>query len=457
MHNRLFLFLCCLLVLLSRIPFLFEGYGVEEDSWGIAVAASNTLKTGIWEASRLPGHPVNEFFYLIFFPLGPAALNFLSALCSAVMFLPLYGIFALKGKQRPVIMSLGFLSIPVVYINSTCTLDYLWGMLFFAGCIYYMLCEKVFFAWVLLALAVGCRITYAAFALPLLIYFYRDFSRRELINLLIPAGVFTLLIILFYTPVFYVYGRGFFDYSDQFPYPSVAKVFYKAGIGVFGLPLFGFLVVLTVRIRIIPVLRKANRLSLFLLIGLLLQGFSYLALPQKSAYLMPAALLGWIGLAQLSIPNLDRTLFVFALISCFLFGVNVADAKRGVGLSDSGIQFHVKGQELTFEVLRGHLLQDLAKRKNKARYVKEVLAELQKQQQPMVLICGWWYNQILMELRAAAPLPRSVELVFYPDQNMLQRYKSEQLRVYHLPEQDVYADLNAGGYYFREKSLLFKK
>ena len=73
------LLLLTLLVLLSRLPFLNAGYGVEEDSWGIAVAAYHTQLYGIMEASRLPGHPVNEFIYSIFWGYGPWLFNFFSA------------------------------------------------------------------------------------------------------------------------------------------------------------------------------------------------------------------------------------------------------------------------------------------------------------------------------------------------------------------------------------------
>jgi hypothetical protein len=52
-----------LIVLLSRIPFLYAGYGIEEDSWGIALAAFHTHLSGIYEPSRLPGHPVQELVY----------------------------------------------------------------------------------------------------------------------------------------------------------------------------------------------------------------------------------------------------------------------------------------------------------------------------------------------------------------------------------------------------------
>ena len=74
--EKLRLLLLALLVLISRLPFLSAGYGVEEDSWGIAVAAYHTNLYGVMEASRLPGHPVNELIYSIFWGNGPWLFNF---------------------------------------------------------------------------------------------------------------------------------------------------------------------------------------------------------------------------------------------------------------------------------------------------------------------------------------------------------------------------------------------
>jgi hypothetical protein len=84
------LFILALLVLLSRLPFLNAGYGVEEDSWGIAVAAYHTQLYGVMEASRLPGHPVNELIYSLFWGYGPWLYNFFSAICSVICFILFY-------------------------------------------------------------------------------------------------------------------------------------------------------------------------------------------------------------------------------------------------------------------------------------------------------------------------------------------------------------------------------
>ena len=54
-----------LLVLATRIPFLFYGYGVEEDSWGHVLNAALMNETGVYEISRLPGHPLYEALLVI--------------------------------------------------------------------------------------------------------------------------------------------------------------------------------------------------------------------------------------------------------------------------------------------------------------------------------------------------------------------------------------------------------
>ena len=46
--KQIFLFAVALLV---RLPFLFAGYGVEEDSWGHVLHAALLNETGVYEVS----------------------------------------------------------------------------------------------------------------------------------------------------------------------------------------------------------------------------------------------------------------------------------------------------------------------------------------------------------------------------------------------------------------------
>ncbi len=92
-QNKYFPFLLLFIgVFITRLPFLHAGYGVEEDSWGIALAAHNTKVTGILEVSRFPGHPFQEIIYSFLWGIGPFGFNLLSSLLSVVAFIYLYRI-----------------------------------------------------------------------------------------------------------------------------------------------------------------------------------------------------------------------------------------------------------------------------------------------------------------------------------------------------------------------------
>ena len=72
------------IVFISRLPFLDAGYGVEEDSWGIALAAFHSKILGVYEPSRLPGHPFQEIIYSFLWGSRCSVFNGLSALFSAI-------------------------------------------------------------------------------------------------------------------------------------------------------------------------------------------------------------------------------------------------------------------------------------------------------------------------------------------------------------------------------------
>src|SRR4030095_15348587 len=77
------LFVVAFVVLLTRIPFLFAGYGSEEDAWGLILTARDINLAGIYEVSRFPGHPVQEYLLSCIWQLPNWFLNFLTALVSS--------------------------------------------------------------------------------------------------------------------------------------------------------------------------------------------------------------------------------------------------------------------------------------------------------------------------------------------------------------------------------------
>src|ERR1041385_6248022 len=73
---------------LSRLPFIFDGYGTEEDSWGLVVNAFQMKSAGHYFASRFLGHPLEEYVYRFVYDSPAWVYNFFSLLASvtAVVF-----------------------------------------------------------------------------------------------------------------------------------------------------------------------------------------------------------------------------------------------------------------------------------------------------------------------------------------------------------------------------------
>jgi predicted membrane-bound dolichyl-phosphate-mannose-protein mannosyltransferase len=120
----------------------------------------------------LPGHPVNEFIYSIFWGNGPWLFNFFSALCSVICFVLFYCSAKKLEIKNALLASLALVFTPVVYINSTCTIDYLWALMFALAAFYFLIGQRLFWAGLLLGLAVGCRINSAILYLPFLLWLF---------------------------------------------------------------------------------------------------------------------------------------------------------------------------------------------------------------------------------------------------------------------------------------------
>jgi hypothetical protein len=441
MTQNLKIFFGALLVLFSRIPFLDAGYGVEEDSWGIAVAAHNTRMTGVFEASRLPGHPFNEMFYVAMWGLNSWWFNFSSALMSVLLFIFSFKILEFYKVKDEWLASLAIVFVPVIYVNSTCTVDYLWSVAFIVAAFYFFLHQNWILGIIFFSISVGCRLTNVVFFLPFLFYFKDQllgFSSSKKLTYFLFLGTMCLL---WYLSVIAVYGPGFFTYSDQFPYPSWPKVLYKATLGVWGF--LGCLAILAgifflVRTNLKVVLH--HLFSHMLLLILFFFTLLYIMLPQKSAYwiqVIPFVI--FFFALYLNRKQLRMVLLLF-LLSPFLFGINLTDPLRGAYSSEIARKICISGQEIFFDPLGGLVQSDYSKRKRKLDYGNKVLAFLSKRTKPTAVICGWWYNQLLI-MNFDKNIPSNVELKFYADETLMKQWDAKGIEIFYLPEQDIYNDL----------------
>jgi hypothetical protein len=442
------LLIVLLMVTATRLPFIFDGFGVEEDSWGLVVNAHEMKESGEYRASRFPGHPLQEYAYRAVYNQPAWVWNLMSVAMSvaAVMFFHL-ALRKLKlNTAWPVTLMLAFT--PVFFLAGTYTIDYAWTLAFVTGS-FWLLCTRQFvWSGVLLGMAVGCRLTTAVFVIPWFMLLWNRMdpwgSVKLWLRLAVPAGVIG---VLWFVPAFLVYGKTFFDYSDQFPYPPLAKIIYKASVGVFGL--IGMVALLYAAVAGIRNWRKNNmqgnalftekRLLAACGVIVLMHIASYLRLPQKAGYMLP--MVPFVLLAAGTLLTLKQSRLVAAafLLSPFLFSINLTDPMRGSDTSAAAITFHAAGQEIFLDPLSGPVQSERSKRLNKMAYCKRIMAATDTLTTPALIICGWWYNELKTE-HYTRPQSEFVSYRFYETCAVLDSARQKGARIYYLSEQNLYND-----------------
>ncbi|CAN5379427.1 hypothetical protein BH11BAC1_BH11BAC1_14820 [soil metagenome] len=439
--------LALLLILCSRLPFLNNGYGAEEDSWGLALVAKVIALTNAYEASRFPGHPLQEYIYSTIWDKGPFLFNLFTALIStAGIYFFILTLKKLNAKQ-PVLSGLTLAFVPLIYINSTNNMDYTWALAFLLASFYYLISGKHFISGMLLALAIGCRITSGIMLPVFLIYIWRgDLENKIKSSLQISLSTLISASLIF-MPVFLTYGIGFLTATDYFPYPSLAKVLYKGSIGVFGTPgliaASALLIYFPWRKQLLPAHpagNKKHKLIFEVSIAVILSYAILFAIkPEKSAYLIPIIPFV-ILIASLSIEPKKLILFnCLLIVSSITAGLNLEDNIRGNISSKLSLTRTISEQKITFDLLIGPVMADYFKRKNKIEFTAEVVNKSAMIQKKTVIIAGWWLNEILLGLPNKEN--STVEFVFYADETALQQFKLNQYSVLYLPEQNKWNDL----------------
>ena len=453
-NTRIFLLLAA--ILLSRIPFLFAGYGSEEDAWGLILTARNIAHTGVYEVSRMPGHPVQELLLSACWNWSAPWLNFLTALAGVA------GIGAFMAALRRMHIRnyleagamLAF--VPVITVNSTNVMDYVWALSITLFSWLAVTHNRYFLAGILLGIACGFRVTAGAMGIPLAILLFSNMKSVKPVLVMGLTTIFTCLIC--FIPAFEVYGASFFTYYEYFPYPPFLKNVYKATFGAWGI---GGMIVLTAGIaaclyhlRKQPQLIKNNSVILLMaLSGLLLYSYSFIRIPQKAAFVIPIALFTVVAFAALLPQRPMRWLTVTMLFSSFFAGINLNEPLRGSTPSSASVQTQIGNTPVSIDLLMGPAHADLSKRRNKIAYAEYVASHIQTITSKTVVIAGWWQNEInYFLMNKINPL---VKVVYYSDEKEIISLREKGYTIVYLPEQDYYNDLRFSGSFTAQYAVPF--
>ncbi|MGZ4061131.1 MAG: hypothetical protein ACXVPU_19020, partial [Bacteroidia bacterium] len=411
--------------------------------------AFHTKVSGVYEPSRFPGHPVQELIYSALWGNGPVVFNGLCAFFSAIAAVSFSLILKHLNFKHFFIAATAFAFVPVFYISSTYTIDFVWTAAFTLISFYFLLKNQFVLVGVFLGLAIGCRITSGALLFPFMIICWQknDLKKNSsnFLKMIIPM---TVIVILAFLPLIKQFGFSFFMYYDQFPYPPITKVIYKMIIGVFGT--VGFLAICICKGWVLLNRKKQNSGALFqngldkkIIISsyiiVVLFIISYFRLPQKSGYMISILPFVILLFGYFLNSRMFKFLCISLIVSSFICSINLTDKLRGAAHSKYAITFTVSGQEIFFDPFSGPIFSDYSKRIQKINYTDEVIQKTNYANEKTVVISGWWYNEIMV---TKIPLNTNALVVFEPyiDSEKMKKYISEGYQIKYLPEQNIYND-----------------
>lgn len=423
-----------LLTLFSRIPFLFAGYGREEDAWSQVLNARLIYDTGVYEVSRLPGHPIYELLLALLWPINHQDwfYNGLSALASAFSVMIFYRILVNLKIPTAFWLSLCFSFIPVFFTSGTYTIDYNFALLFILWSWLSLQQGKIWLAAVTIGIATGFRISSIAFILPLsLVSNLKD--KNLLMRYWLVGG---LIAAICFIPAMHRYGLSFLDFHKP-PFPGWAIIIYKLSIGIWGIPLLLALVVIKAQwlrqgltISLLKSEPEFKRLTYAAIIAWLLCLIVFARLPFKAEFFIPSLAFLMVLVGYLGSKKQIQVLLVASLLSCFSFGFDYANPYRGATPSPASLKFSAGSKPLFFDPIQGPALIDQSKRLNKSALVAATLAWAELQNDSSLLIAGWYWPEL--ELKKTEGLKVSFD--YYSTEAEVLQYHNSGYSVYFLPE-----------------------
>jgi len=286
----------------------FNGYGSDNDTYGILRAYLHIINTGQYSASRFTGNPVAEIF------IGSVSYYFGSQTIKILIFLFfVLGIFLFYYSFDKQVFSIKFagflflcLSSPVLFFDNLEPMEYSIAFFFFSLGLIFRSYDLRILMMLSFAFSVGTRISFILFALVILLFDNKVDKKNK------ASELFTLIIIsaLFYVPI-WIRDKLTFEWlgakqpDEQGILGIIARFGYKSWLSVGLISLLIVLYILIQNRR--KILNNYNHKIIILLITANLA--IYFWIPADRSYLQPALIFTYY-----LISNYAKTLFIFILV-----------------------------------------------------------------------------------------------------------------------------------------------
>ncbi len=279
------------------IPLAFLGYGSDSDSFNVVRTGQYFVETLDYIPSRLPGYFVHEVFVYFLNLAGGSLLSNLGSVAMALLMLVSFNrVCRILLVPHPNLLTLVLMIHPFVWVNAASTIDYLWALGFAFLGFERLLKKKYIAASMLLALAIGCRLSTALVIGLFLLYVYLQYKDQRRNLLLSGLAVALISLLLFIPPLDFlewdisrwlVLSMG--DPMLWTPQLRIGRFLYK-NLMFWGVPAALWLLFMFARGVIKPgtiQVRKWDLLTWFCLAVILASEALFLRVPIEMEYLLP--------------------------------------------------------------------------------------------------------------------------------------------------------------------------
>lgn len=298
---------------LSRIPFLNLGFGNDPDAWRIADSAFDLNHFLIYHTSRFPGYPLPEYVNSIFINYGWLATNSMTmilTLISVLVFAKILKELEVENKGLIVII---FAFLPIVWINSVNTMDYMWAVTFIIISWYFILKKQYLMAGLMMGLAIASRPTSAILLIP---FIYLILTESEIKKGLYFLFTSLAVSIALFSPLILHYGIGFISF-----YLTVVDIntIFQDFISSFGLLAVLLFIVLLIKSpkKAYNSIKTDNNVKFALFVVLLIIVL-FIGSPYETAYLLPAIPFALYFLSKIGSKRLFNILCIFLILNSFI-------------------------------------------------------------------------------------------------------------------------------------------
>ncbi|MCZ7399448.1 MAG: hypothetical protein O8C62_07185 [Candidatus Methanoperedens sp.] len=315
-----------LIFFISRLPFIALGFSAftnptDQDVLAVVNSAYLLRYDHTYTVSRFPGYPLYEFVNALFIGGGWIATNTATLVVSfvcVIIFARILNLFKIKNKA---LLVFTFAFIPIIWINSAITMDYMWSLMFIMLGVYLVFLGKYPMAGIAIGLAIGSRFTSAFMIIPLFFWALQKKEKIKDIMIFVYSAMGTALVV--FLPVFYKYkleilqGSGFLSTT---PIRNPTSMITGQALGNIAMDLFGlaalifliFSVLLTFKNK--PASKNKDLLN-FCWLTIIIFTLLYFIFPYKVAYLIPIVPWSIVVINE----NLKKT---FTVIICVLLLLN---------------------------------------------------------------------------------------------------------------------------------------